>query len=142
MQRRRGDAELAQCGDLIVHQRDQRRNHDRGAGAAQGGKLVAQALAAAGRHQHQRVAAGHDVPHRRLLQAAEGREAEDAAQNLGRVGAGAHRLQPPMVIVVRRLSTLPPTGCTEPRAPCTMRSAATPSRTSPSATTCARVCER
>ncbi len=66
---RRRDAELAQGGHLVVHQRDQRRDDDGGAGAAQGGQLVADALAAAGRHQHQRVAAAQDVIDDRLLQA-------------------------------------------------------------------------
>ena len=45
------DAELAQAGDLVVHQGNERRDHEGGAGAAQGRDLVAQALAAAGFHQ-------------------------------------------------------------------------------------------
>ncbi len=61
MQRAGRHAELAQRRDLVVHQRDQRRDDHRGAGPAQRGHLVADALAAAGRHQHQRVAAGDDV---------------------------------------------------------------------------------
>ena len=58
-------AGLVQRADLVVHQRDQRRDHDRhavaGALARDGRDLVAQRLAAAGGHQHQRVAAGDDM---------------------------------------------------------------------------------
>jgi hypothetical protein len=52
LQRRRevgcGDAMVVERGDLIVHQRDERRNDDRGAGKQRAGKLVDEALAAAG----------------------------------------------------------------------------------------------
>ncbi len=55
-------AELLERADLVVHQRDQRAHHERhaaaGAVARDRRHLVAQALAAAGGHQHQRVAAG------------------------------------------------------------------------------------
>ena len=56
------DAGLRQRLDLILHQRDQRRDDDARAGPDQRGDLVAQRLAAAGRHQRERVAAGN---HRR-----------------------------------------------------------------------------
>ena len=56
-----GDTQLAHGGHLVVHQRDQWRNDDGGAGPAQRGNLIADAFAAAGRHQHQRVAAGENV---------------------------------------------------------------------------------
>ncbi len=59
-------AQLPQCRHLVVHQRDQRRDHDRRAGPAQRRHLVADALAAAGRHQHQRVAAVHYMLYDRL----------------------------------------------------------------------------
>ena len=56
--------------DLVVHQRDQRRHHDRHAvpGAVAGDRrhLVTQALAAAGGHQHQRVAAADHMLDDRL----------------------------------------------------------------------------
>ena len=44
--------------DLILHQRDQRRHDDADARPHERGDLVAERLAAAGRHQHERVAAG------------------------------------------------------------------------------------
>ena len=83
------DAGLRQRLDLILHERDQRRDDDAGAGAHERGDLVAQRLAAAGRHQRQRVAAGD---HRRddvRLVRAEVAEAEYVGQNLPRTIEGA-----------------------------------------------------
>jgi hypothetical protein len=54
-------AGLQQRVDLVLHQRDQRRDHDADARPQQRRDLVAQRLAAAGRHQHQRVAAADHV---------------------------------------------------------------------------------
>ena len=82
IQERRFDAELAQRGDLILHQRDQRRNHDRRAFAQQRGDLVAQRFSAAGRHQHERVAAARDVPDDGFLISPKGRVTEYAAQHV------------------------------------------------------------
>ena len=91
-----GHAKLAQRRHLIVHQRDQRRDHHRGAGPTQRRYLEADALAAAGRRQHQRVAAGDDMAHHLLLLAAKAWEAEHTAQHGRRIipGLGLHqRLQ-------------------------------------------------
>ena len=87
------DAELDQRVDLVLHQRDQRRDDDGAAGAEQGGNLVAQALAAAGRHQHQRVAATGHMVDDLGLRAAEGGVAEDVAQDGQRAGCGRHRFR-------------------------------------------------
>ncbi len=87
VQRAGGDADLTKCRDLIVHQRDQRRDDDRGARPAQRRHLVAQALAAPGRHQHQRIPARHDMTHHGFLGAAKGGEAEHAAEDVRRIGA-------------------------------------------------------
>ena len=54
-------AELGQRRDLVLHQRDERRDHHAYAFAQQRRDLVAQRLAAARGHQHQRVAAAGDV---------------------------------------------------------------------------------
>jgi hypothetical protein len=43
--------------DLVFHQRDQRRYHDRQAAQHQRGHLITERFAAAGRHHHQAVAA-------------------------------------------------------------------------------------
>ena len=54
------DAQLFEGGDLVVHQRDQRRHHHCQAFTQQRRHLEAQGLATPGRHQHQGVAAtGH-----------------------------------------------------------------------------------
>jgi hypothetical protein len=66
--------------DLVLHQRDQRRDHDPDAVADQRRDLVAQRLAAAGRHQHQRVATADDVADDLLLATPERVVAEDPAQ--------------------------------------------------------------
>ncbi len=58
-------AGFGQRRDLVLHQRDQRRHHDAdalaGTLAQQRRNLVAQRLAAAGRHQHQAIAARRDM---------------------------------------------------------------------------------
>ena len=82
-------SELAQGLDLVAHQRDERRHHDGHAGAAERRHLVAERLAAAGRHQHQRVAAGHDVIDDLGLVAAELVEAEDGAEDVERLAQHA-----------------------------------------------------
>ena len=73
-------ADFGQRVDLVLHQRDQRRDDHADAVAQQRRDLVAQRLAAAGRHQHQRVAAAGDVFDDVGLLAAEGRVAEDGFQ--------------------------------------------------------------
>ena len=87
-------AQLFQRADLVVHQRDQRRHHHRhaapGTVPGDGRHLVAQALAAAGGHQHQRVAAADHMLDDRALVAAEGRVAEDLVQDGQRIGGQAH----------------------------------------------------
>ena len=55
-----GYAQLVKRGDLVVHQRDQRRDHHGQAWAQQARHLETQRLAAASRHQHQGIATiGH-----------------------------------------------------------------------------------
>jgi len=78
----RGDAQFLQRRDLVLHQRDQRRHHHRTALAQQGRNLETQRLAAAGGHQHQRVATRHQrVDDGRLLAAKRG-VAEDAVEDI------------------------------------------------------------
>jgi hypothetical protein len=79
------DAVGAQRVDLVFHQRDERRDHDRGAGAVQRGHLVAQRLAAAGGHEHERAAAADDVLDDLALVRAELVVAEDVAQRASMV---------------------------------------------------------
>ncbi len=84
VQERRPHARVAQRADLILHQRDQRRDHDADPVAQQRGDLVAERLAAAGRHQHERVAARFRCRDDRALLAAEGFVAEHLAQHAAR----------------------------------------------------------
>ena len=76
------DAELVQGLDLVLHQRDQRRNDDRRAGSQQGRDLVAKRLAATGRHQHEGIAATADAFDHGLLVAAERGIAKNAVEQL------------------------------------------------------------
>ncbi len=78
-------ARFMQRPHLVVHQRNQRRDHHRQslacALAGNGRHLVTQRLAAAGGHQHQRVAAGHHVFNDGLLRATEGTVAKNFLKN-------------------------------------------------------------
>ena len=76
------DAGFSQRADLVVHQRDQWRHDDRGAGAQQRRNLEAQRFAATGGHQHQGVATGCQMFDHRLLLAAEAGIAENVLQDL------------------------------------------------------------
>ena len=69
--------------DLVVHERDEGRHHHARALAQQRGDLVAEALAATGRHEHDGVAATRDLRDDLGLLAAEGVVAEDGVQRLG-----------------------------------------------------------
>ena len=92
VEERRAHTELAQRADLVLHQRDQRRDDDRRALAQQRRHLVAQRLAAAGRHQHQRIAATRDMGDDFALRTAKRLVAEGGAQDLERAfGAVGHR---------------------------------------------------
>ena len=93
MQRAGVDTDLAQRGNLVIHQRNQWRDDHRGAGPTQRRNLIADAFAAAGRHQDERVAAKHDVVHSSRLLAAKTGEAENLAQHLRGIaeqGVGKH----------------------------------------------------
>ena len=84
------DAEVPQRVHLVLHERDERRDDHSGPLPHQRGNLVAQGLAAAGRHQHQGVVAADEVVDDLPLAVPEGVIAENAAQYLGWLGhAGA-----------------------------------------------------
>ncbi len=84
------DAELRERGDLVLHQRDQRRDHHGRARPQQRRELVAQRLAAARRHEHQCVAARDDVLDDLALRAVEVGVPEDPAQQVEWLGGVAH----------------------------------------------------
>ena len=84
-------AEFAERGDLVLHQRDQRRDHHTHARAQQRRDLVGQRLAAAGGHQHQRIAAAGHVLDHLALEAAEAGIAEHLVeQGIGVARAGGN----------------------------------------------------
>ncbi|MNU81573.1 hypothetical protein D3C71_712380 [compost metagenome] len=74
-------AQLFEGGDLIVHQRDQRRDHHRQAFAQQRRDLEAQGLAATGRHQDQGIAAAGHALNDCTLTATETVVAEDVLED-------------------------------------------------------------
>jgi hypothetical protein len=75
------DPELPQRFHLVLHQRDQRGDDHAGARSDQRGDLVAERLAPACRHQHERIPAAGDVVDDLLLRAAEALETEHAVQH-------------------------------------------------------------
>jgi len=87
----RRHTQLPQRRDLIMHERDQRRDDDARTRPQQRRKLVAQRLAAAGRHQHQRVAACGDMRDDGCLLTAKGEVAVDALKQ-GKRGIGHRRV--------------------------------------------------
>ncbi len=118
IQERRRHAELAQRFHLVLHQCDQRRDHDRGAVAKQRGDLVAQRLAAAGRHQHQRVAAVQQVFDDGLLAVAERAVPEHVAQHrsclCGQVRRGDDHSSSTSVTFARRINHATPRKSAKP----------------------------
>ena len=74
---RRLDAGLAQLGDLVAHQSDQRRNHQSEAAADDRRKLEAERLAAARRHDGKHILARERGGEHVLLSGTKVREAED-----------------------------------------------------------------
>ena len=78
------DAVRAERVDLVLHERDQRRDDDGGAVAMQRRDLEAQRLAAAGRHEHESVAARDDVLDDLALMGPELRVAEDLRERRDR----------------------------------------------------------
>jgi len=80
----RAHAQLLERIDLVVHERDERADDDAGALAHERRDLVAEALAAAGGHEHDRVAAGDELIDDLGLLAAEGVVAPHAGERLER----------------------------------------------------------
>ena len=88
VEKRRRHAQFVQRADLIVPQRDERRDDQRhavtGALTEDCRQLIANAFTRAGRHQHQRVAAVRDVFDDGLLGTAKRRVTKNFAENRGR----------------------------------------------------------
>ena len=71
-----GDARVPQRHDLILHERDQRRDDERHSRQQKGGQLIAEAFPAARRHHAERVAPGKHRVDQRLLSRTECRKAK------------------------------------------------------------------
>ena len=91
VEKRRRHARLLERRHLILHQRDERRDHQRAARQSQRRHLIADGLARPGGHHAQHVAAGEDGVDDFALTFAEGVVAKDALQHIfGRfAGLGA-----------------------------------------------------
>ena len=85
------DAPAAQKVDLVLHQRDERRDDQGDTLQRQGGKLVAERLAAAGREDGQRRLPGQQRLDHRPLAGAELREAKRGVEQISR----GHRWRSP-----------------------------------------------
>ena len=85
-QRRRLDAIALGRSDLVVHQRDQRRDDQRGPAPRQRRQLVAERLARPGRHHRQRMLARHHPLDHLLLHPAKVGKAEPVVENLMHAG--------------------------------------------------------
>jgi hypothetical protein len=84
-QQRRVDLLVAELLNLVLHQRDQRRDDDRQPALHDGGQLVAQALARAGGHDAQHVAPAQHVLDHLPLRRAEIVESEMLLQVIAQV---------------------------------------------------------
>src|SRR5712671_1500121 len=66
------NAHLRKLRGLVLHQRNQGRNYDRGLAEHKRGKLIAERLAAASWHHHASIVPAQQAPHNLLLQGTEG----------------------------------------------------------------------
>ena len=82
------NAERVQLVVLILHQRDQRRDHDRGAVQVKSRQLVAQRLAGSCRHDGERVAAAQDGADDHFLPRPERVQPKHASQRAFQVLSG------------------------------------------------------
>ena len=82
---RDAQVECGELGDLVFHERDERRDDERGSAEGDGGKLVAQRLPCPGGHDEEQVAAFDRGAAHRFLVGAKACEAEDGLQKLGEI---------------------------------------------------------
>ncbi len=86
-----GYAEFLQLSDLILHERDERRNYDRGGpGLGNGGELITKRLAAAGGHNDAGVPASGDGGGNFQLAGPKGGVAPVAGEKRAKVVGGRH----------------------------------------------------
>ena len=91
IQKRCGDAHLAELCHLILHQGNQGRDHNNGLrGGDCRGQLVAERLPAAGRHNHARIVTAEQAAHNLLLQRAKRVIAPVPPQRGEKIHCGIH----------------------------------------------------
>jgi len=76
----RGVASAIEGIHLVLHERDERRNHQREARQDEGRELVAERFPSAGGHEHERIIAVKDAPDDALLGTLEGVKTKIALQ--------------------------------------------------------------
>ena len=84
------NSHLCQLRRLVLHQRDERRNHDRGSAQHQRRQLVAEGLASAGGHDHTGIVPRNEALDNLLLERAEGTVSPIALQRGKQVGFRGH----------------------------------------------------
>ena len=99
-----GDAAGAERVHLVLHERDQRRDHERQPVARERRKLVAERLAAAGGHEHHGVPSGEGQSDGALLQGTEGVVPEVAPEERPERILGGRSLLPGAVARVCRVA--------------------------------------
>ena len=87
------DSTAPKLRHLVMHQRDEGRDHDGEALTQEGRQLIAQRLAAAGRHDGEHVLAVQHGAHDLFLAGPEGAEAEDGMEESGGVREGVAHLR-------------------------------------------------
>src|SRR5205085_1236758 len=97
----RGEAERAELGDLVLHQRDQGRDDERRAGAGEAGELVAERFAGSRRHDEERVLPGRHGAADGLLVRPERCVAEHALEELAETFGRYRRARDPRLWLQR-----------------------------------------
>ena len=85
-----GNSHLRQLGRLVLHQRNQRRDHDCGPSQHHRRQLVAQRFAAPGRHDHAAVLTVEQAAHDALLQGAKRSVSPVAPQRIQKIVSRRH----------------------------------------------------
>ena len=86
IQKRRRDSGLLQLRGLVLHQRDQRADHDAGFFHGDGRKLIAERFSSAGRHDDGDIAALQNIAHHGFLVRAKFRISPVLLQQLQQIG--------------------------------------------------------
>ncbi len=95
VQQRSGNSHLPELHHLVLHQGNQRRDHNRGSVGNDGGQLIAERLAASGRHDHAGVMPVQQAVNNALLHGTEGIVSPVAAQRFQKIDRGGQAMSIP-----------------------------------------------